>query len=218
MADTTLQRPALMLVTDRRRAGDGLLQIIDNAVGAGVDVVQIREKDLDVAELFALAREIVSIVNCRANVVVNSEISVALELGIGLHLPESAASLGTDLVGQLGADVLIGRSVHSANRIDDERVDYLLFGHVFATSSKPDQPPRGLIDLAAVVQRTMTPVWAIGGITAGNAASVIERGARGIAVIGAILDADDPRAATVALRRDIDQAAEAALKYPRTTS
>lgn len=207
-----------MLVTDRLRVGDRLLKIIDVAVDAGVDVVQVREKDLDRADLLVLARDIVSVVDNRAKVVVNTDVRVARELGIGLHLPESAAPLSPELVSHLGADALIGRSVHAADRIDDDYVDYLLFGHVFATSSKPGLPPRGLLILAEVVQRTIIPVWAIGGITAGNAASVIERGARGVAVIGAILDANDPHAATVALRRAIDLAAGTAFKHLRTTS
>ena len=150
MAVEPFDRPALMLVTDRRRVGAALLNVIDVAIDAGVDVVQIREKDLDLAQLLRLAREIVSVVDNRATVVVNTEVSIALELGIGLHLPESAASLDPVLVLQRGTDALIGRSIHTAARIGEERVDYLLFGHVFATSSKPGLPPRGLADLAAV--------------------------------------------------------------------
>ena len=218
MVRTPFQRPALMLVTDRHRVGTPLLKIIDIAVSAGVDVVQIREKDLDLGGLVALGREIVSVVGSRAKVVVNADVSIALELGIGLHLPESAAPLSPGFAHQLGGEVLLGRSIHSSHRVDDDRVDYLLFGHVFATTSKRGLPPRGLLGLTEVVHRFTIPIWAIGGIAAGNAASVIERGAQGIAVIGAILDADDPREATIALRREIDQAAAMACAHARTTS
>lgn len=216
MALSQAVRPVLMLVTDRRRAGDSLLRAIDTAVASGVDVIQIREKDLPQAELLTLAYQIVSVVDGRAKVVVSSAFNVALELGIGLHLPESALPLSDDLVRQLDPNVLIGRSIHSEATVAEERVDYLLYGHVFATSSKPDLRPRGLDGLAEAVGQSEKPVWAIGGITVGNAFSAIERGARGIAVIGAILDASDPRAATLALRAEIDRAVGSLFKVTRT--
>lgn len=195
-----------MLVTDRHRAGSALLPIIDVAVDAGVDVVQIREKDLRRNELLGIARDIASTVRGRAHVVVNSDIDVAGQLGIGLHLPESAAPLRRDCALELGPNVLLGRSVHSARVSVEERVDYLLFGHVFSTGSKPGLRPRGLDALSEVVEIGTQPVWAIGGITADNAAEVISRGAQGIAVIGAIFDAPDPSGAARALRSEIDRA------------
>ncbi len=206
-----------MLVTDRHRAGKAFLQSVDSAVDGGVDVVQIREKDLDHSSLLALARDIVTVVENRAKVVVNTDASVAIELEIGLHLPETSPALSHDLENQLGDDVLVGRSIHSADKTDEERIDYLLFGHVFATTSKPDLQPRGLVKLAEIALRSTKPVWAIGGITAANAGSVIEHGAHGVAVIGAILGETDPHAATIALRREIDQATKRLIAHTRTT-
>jgi thiamine-phosphate diphosphorylase len=111
--------------------------------------------------------------------------------------------------------VLVGRSVHTVDADVEERADYLLFGHIFATGSKPGLRPRGLQALAEVVEKHTKPAWAIGGITAANAGEVIDRGAQGIAVIGAILDAPDPRGATLALRSAIDRAAEERLSNQR---
>ena len=207
MAGSNTERPVLMLVTDQRRTGDALLGIIDASVDAGVDIVQIREKDLPYTELRMLAQEIVSVVDGRARVTVNSDVDLAVELGIDLHLPEVAAPLTDEQTKELGPNQIVGRSIHSSNVVAEDRIDYLVFGHVFATTSKRDLRPRGLNSLTRVVECVQKPVWAIGGITVENAASVVERGAHGIAVIGAILGASDPREATQALRSEIDRAA-----------
>jgi thiamine-phosphate diphosphorylase len=209
MNDKRTAGPTLMLLTDRRRSGGLLLATIDRVVDAGVDVVQIREKDLEHRALLSLAREIVAVVGNRARVIVNSDVEVARVLGIGVHLPEAAPPLSGRPDTRMAAGVLVGRSIHAVGMAVEERVDYLLFGHVFATNSKPGLQPRGLDGLAEIVDGRSKPVWAIGGITAANAGDVIERGAQGIAVIGAILDAPDPREATLALRSAIDQAATA---------
>src|SRR5215203_2142788 len=215
MAGKSTDRPALMLVTDRLRAGEALLSIVDVAVDAGVDVVQIREKDLLHADLLALAHRIVSIVDGRASVVVNSDVNVALNLNIGLHLPEAAPMLSDWLAERLNPNALVGRSIHSPHAGVEKCVDYLLFGHVFKTNSKLGQRPHGLDALTTIAGGTTMPVWAIGGITSDNAASVIEAGASGIAVIGAILDAPDPRTATRTLRSEIDRAARLHIANPR---
>jgi len=207
MAGKSTDRPALMLVTDRLRAGEALLSIVEVAVDAGVDVVQIREKDLLHADLLALAHRIVSIVDGRASVVVNSDVDVALNLNIGLHLPEAAPMLSDWLAERLNPNALVGRSIHSPRAAFENCVHYLLFGHAFTTSSKLGQRPRGLDTLTTIAGSNTIPVWASGGITADNAASVIEAGASGIAVVGAILDAPDARTATRTLRSEIDRAA-----------
>ena len=185
-----------------------MLEIIDSAVDAGVDVVQIREKDLPHAELLSFARDVVSVVDGRARVVVNSNFDVALELGIGLHLPETAPALTEEQGKHYSPTALVGRSTHSPNTPLDGRLDYVLFGHIYATNSKPGTQPRGLTELSKVINQSAHPVWVVGGITENNAAQVIELGARGVAVIGAILDAPDPNSATRAMRTALDRAAE----------
>jgi len=104
---------------------------------------------------------------------------------------------------------VVGRSVHSADAASEpgtEHLDYLIFGHVFATASKPGVPPRGLGALAEAAAVSPVPVLAIGGIDAANAARVIEAGAAGVAVISAVAGAADPYAAAKALRRAVDAA------------
>jgi thiamine biosynthesis protein ThiS len=82
----------------------------------------------------------------------------------------------------------------------------VIAGHIFSTASKPGIAPRGTSWLADVVRACPAPVIAIGGVTAENTAQVIEAGASGIAVIGALTAADDPREAAIRLRATIDNA------------
>jgi thiamine biosynthesis protein ThiS len=103
--------------------------------------------------------------------------------------------------------VTIGRSVHTpAGAAAATGADYVLAGHVYPSPSKPGLPPLGLAGLANIVAVAPCPVIAIGGITPDRLAEVVRVGARGVAVIGAIVAAEDPRAAARALRVAVDQA------------
>ena len=107
----------------------------------------------------------------------------------------------------LGPRVTIGRSVHTPEgAAAAKEADYVLAGHVYASSSKPGSPPLGPGGLAEIVAAAPCPVVAIGGITPERVTEVIQAGARGVAVIGAIVEADDPRAAARALRLAVDHA------------
>ena len=104
---------------------------------------------------------------------------------------------------------IIGRSVHSpdaAIAAEAEGADYLQVGTVFETASKPGRPAAGLSLIREVRDAVSIPIIAVGGINADNAAGVITAGADGVAVIGAIMDADDSRQAARDLRRVIDAA------------
>ena len=100
----------------------------------------------------------------------------------------------------LGAEKLIGVSTHSINEASEaerEKADFILFGPVYFTASKAAYgEPQGLGRLKKVVEKISLPVYAIGGVKAGNIAEVKETGVRGIALISAVLSASDPRAAT----------------------
>ena len=107
----------------------------------------------------------------------------------------------------LGPKVPIGRSVHTPEGAAAATgADYLLAGHVYPSPSKPGLPPLGPAGLAQIVAVAPCPLIAIGGITPDRVTEVIQTGARGVAVIGAIVEADDPRVAARALRDAVDQA------------
>lgn len=197
---------SLYLVTDRTRtAGRPLLQVVEAALQGGVDAVQLREKDISTAELCDLASRLRELTRrYGARLLVNDRIDVALAVGAdGVHLPVDSFAPG-DARRLLGPQALIGVSTHSLEQAEAAAaggVDFVVFGPVFETPSKREfGPPVGLPALARVSANTAAPVFAIGGITAERVESVRGSGARGVAVISAILEADDPRAAASAVR------------------
>ena len=202
--------PSLVLVTDRARLrGASLDTIASLAVSGGVNIVQLREKDLPGGDLYRTAVELHSVLRGRALLLVNERADVALACGgDGVHLPEDGLPIKAvrDIAGE---SCIIGRSVHSVDaalRAEQDGADYVIAGNIFATSSKPGRPAAGIELVRAVAEAVRVPVIAIGGITPENAGSVIEAGADGVAVIGAIMDADDPKEAAERLRHAIDDA------------
>jgi thiamine-phosphate pyrophosphorylase len=208
MADRFLH---LYLVTDRTRtAGRPLLNVVESALQGGVDAVQLREKDLAARELLDLAGQLISL--CRrygARLLINDRVDVALAVGAnGVHLPVNSFAPG-DARRLLGAQALIGVSTHSLEQAEAATAggaDFIVFGPVFETPSKREfGPPLGLPVLARVTEKSAAPVFAIGGITVDRINDVRRHGASGVAVISAILEADDPRAAASALRAALNR-------------
>jgi thiamine-phosphate pyrophosphorylase len=198
--------PSLYLVTDRARTcGRPLLDVVEAALQGGVDAVQLREKDLPVAELFDLACTLGELCRrCSARLLINDRVDVALTADAGgVHLPVNSFT-PPDARRLLGPAGLIGCSTHSleeARAAADGGADFIVFGPVFDTPSKrPFGPPVGLSALAEVTRSVPLPVLAIGGMTAERAQAARRHGARGVAVVSAILEAADPRAAAAALR------------------
>ena len=174
-----------------------LPEVIGKAVSGGVNMVQIREKDLSHDALMKLVGNIVNSVQDRALVAVNTDQSDHVFEGVDIiHRAES--SLGLPTPGIVG----IGRSVHSAQAaIQAEKcgADYLIAGSVFETESHPGEKGRGIGFIRTVVESVSTPVIAIGGINASRTRQIIEVGAVGIAVVSAILGSSDPEQAAAKL-------------------
>lgn len=197
--------PIICLVTDRRRlsaAGDAqaaeccLVAQVREAVDAGVDLVQIRERGLEDAELARLVSQAVRSARGTATaVVVNDRLDVALACGAGgVHLradsipPAAARSIAP-------RGFLIGRSVHGAEEASRVAagVDYLIAGTVFSTASKPGVDRLlGEAGLAEVVRAVGVPVLAIGGVTIANIPRLASAGAAGFASIGLFLNEAAP--------------------------
>ncbi len=198
----------LMLVTNRHLSNRPVAEIVDAAVRGGVDFVQIREKDFDSVDLLNLVREVQAVVGDRALISVNGSADVAINLGVGLHLPEFDP-LPPYIRSNLAHGALIGRSVHSIGHASgaEDSLDYLVAGHVFATSSKLGQTPLGLAGLQAMTSVATAPVLAIGGILPESVGAVIAAGSHGIAVMSGIYAATDPEIAARRYRQALDQAA-----------
>lgn len=190
----------LYLITDRKlsRAGN-LCAVIEQALDGGVRAIQLREKDLDGKELFKLADKMSSL--CRrygAQFFINDRIDVALAVDAsGVQLGKTSLPIETAR-SLLGAEKLIGFSSHSVGEaIAAQRsgANFLLFGPVFFTPSKaPFGAPQGVEALKELVENVALPVYAIGGINATSLTEAMSTGVRGVALISAIISAENPTA------------------------
>ena len=206
--------PLICLVTDRRRSGPSdLLDLIASAARAGVDLIQVREPDLSDRALLDLVRAaLIAVAGTAARVVVNERTDVALAGGAaGVHL--KAASVAASRVRAIAPrPFLIGRSVHGLDEaVDAERdgADYLCFGTVFPSESKPaGHPVAGVDALRALSARVSIPVLAIGGVSEHRIHDVAAAGAAGVAAIGLFAASPDLPALVRTLRRAFDSGSE----------
>lgn len=212
-------KPILCYVTDSRgldlsapgrSVEEELLERIRGATAAGIDWIQIREKEMPTRPLSALVRKAVAAAaGTQTQVLVNDRLDVALACeAAGVHLGGESLPV---------ADVqrwcrsshapqgfLIGASCHSlteAKAAEHGGADYLFFGPVFATPAKLEfGPPQGIARLAEICRAVKIPVLAIGGITIENAAECFRSGAAGIAAIRLFQQARDLPAVVARLR------------------
>lgn len=201
------RKPLLCYVTDRRSlaGAPGLarklqLQKIEQAANAGVDWIQLREKDLSGRELAELAGQAILRAASGSRVLVNDRADVACAAGAaGVHLGEHSLppAEAKKLVRQCGArgNFIVGVSAHSlegAMQAELAGTDYVIFGPVYETPSKARfGQPQGVPRLQEVCKRLRIPVLAIGGITLENAGKCLAAGAAGIAAIRLFQDATD---------------------------
>ncbi len=176
-------------ITDREKLlSEPLLSAIARNLAAGIEWVQIREKDLSARALFELVNAARALPNPHSSkILVSSRVDVALAAGAaGAHLP-SGSPAPRVWRSILPAGFLVGMSCHSLEDVrqaEAEGADYALFGPVFAPLSKSsDLVPRGLEGLSRAARSARIPVLALGGITSENSAACIQAGAAGIAGI-----------------------------------
>lgn len=192
---TRLPRPCIALVTDRRQltphATAGALQPFEDwlaeAIDAGIDLIEVREHDLEARRLADFVSILMSRAgSARTRIVVNDRADVALAAGAhGVHLP--AAGLPTGRVRELSREWIVGRSLHAGEPVDGE-ADYLLFGAILPSASKPaGWRAAGFEALREVAAVAPVPVLAIGGMTAATAGAAAAAGAAGVAGIGVFL-------------------------------
>ncbi len=186
----------LYLITDRRHTKGPLPEAVRLALEGGVRAVQLREKDLPVRELLALAQELRVVTSeFGAKLFINDRVDVAVAVNAdGVHLGRESMPAGA-VRKIVGDDMLIGVSCHSVEdawEAETHGADFVTFGPVYPTPSKLQYGrPVGLETLGRAAKKVQIPVFGLGGINPANALRVMLSGAYGIALITAILAADD---------------------------
>jgi thiamine-phosphate pyrophosphorylase len=200
---------SLYLVTDRPLCGDrSLVDVVRRAVAGGVTAVQVREKDATVREYLAILRDVKAMLDPLAvPLFVNDRVDVALAAGAeGVHVGQQDLPCA-EVRRWVGPSRVVGVSVSTpeeAAQAEAEGADYLGVSPVFVTPTKTDTPQAtGLDGLRAIRKATRLPLVAIGGIHAGNAATVVAAGADGVAVVSAVMAAEDPESAARALLGEV---------------
>jgi thiamine-phosphate pyrophosphorylase len=182
----------LYLVTDLHAlTARSIEYAVYEACATGARAVQLREKTIHTSSLYYLAQGLRRITAPRgARLFVNDRADIARAVGAdGVHCPENGFS--PSIARRIAGDhSLVGVSTHSLDRaVEAERAgaDFITFGPVFETPSKRDYgAPQGLEKLREVTGAVRVPVFAIGGVTPKRAASCLENGAWGVAVVSAV--------------------------------
>ena len=190
-----LEASRLYVVTDAREDKRDLPAFLGAILGAGVDIVQLREKNAEAGDLVRWSRVFrkaadehgaLFMINDRADVAIACEAD-------GLHVGRN------DLPSQwarrfVGPDMILGLSCHSAGDHDNlpAEVDYVTAGPVWATPTKPDREATGLELVTRAAHKVKLPWFAIGGVDGGNIRQVVRAGGTRIVVVRAVTEAEDP--------------------------
>jgi thiamine-phosphate pyrophosphorylase len=191
-----------------------LATFVESCIRGGVDVVQLRDKDLEARPLLERARLVHEVCSARGvPFILNDRPDLALEAGAdGVHLGQDDApcALARRL---LGPGAIIGLSTHSPDDLDAalaEPVDYLSAGPVVPTPTKPGRPGTGADYLSLAAGRSPWPVFVTGGVTPDTVPGLVEAGARHFVVVRWLTLAADPEAAARAVANAIAAAIERA--------
>lgn len=199
-----LIKPILYLVTDRMVIKHGtFLEVIEQALKGGVNVVQLREKGRSEDEIIALAKELKELTHYyNVPLIINDSPSIAKQSGAdGVHLGMTDGEV-SEAREFLGEKAIIGgsaRTVERAIMLESQGADYLGVGAVFGTKTKADAKTINTDILSDICQAVKIPVVAIGGVNKENVIRLKGTGANGIAVVSAIMGSDDVYHATIEL-------------------
>ena len=201
-----LAQARLYFVTDASTSK----HVLHEALGGGVDVLQLREKDAADEEIVAAAATFRELCDEHgALFVVNDRPDLAVATGAdGVHVGQADETVAA-VRERVGRDLLIGLSTHSPEQLAaglETDADYVCVGPVYATPTKPGYPAVGLELVRRAAETVTRPWFAIGGIDGANVREVAEAGAGRVAVVRAIRDAPDARAAAAGLRAALEEA------------
>lgn len=205
------EQAGLYLVTSQAlSAGRTTLEIVRDALSAGVSLIQLREKEMSLRDYVALAERVRALTTeAGALLIVNDRVDVALAVGAdGVHLGQE--DMPIPLARRLGPELIIGASTHDvaeALRAQDEGASYINIGPLFPTGTKRWEGEfLGLDGLARVAAVARVPFTVMGGIKAHHIPDLVRHGARTVALVTAVTAADDPAAAARGLLATIHAA------------
>ena len=206
-----IEAARLYLVAPSKLPAGDLAHLVGDLADAGVDIVQLREKDMEAGDLLRAGEPVrAACADAGVPFIVNDRPDVALALEAdGVHLGQNdvPVSVARRIIG----DAVIGQSTHAREEIDaavssDERIDYIAVGPVYETPTKLGRPAVGLDLVRYAAASSELPWFAIGGINETNIEEVMDAGARRVVVVRAITEADDPPKAAARLRELLDAA------------
>jgi len=171
----------------------GAARIVEQMIEGGVDLIQLRGKNKSTGELVDLSAELHELTaKSSTPLIVNDRAEVATHVAVeGVHVGQDDDSI--EIVRQKAArDILVGKSTHNfeqARAAQRDGADYIGFGPIFATPTKPDYAPIGLAGIRRVHAQVSLPIFCIGGINIDNLQSVIDAGAKRVVMVSALLKA-----------------------------
>jgi thiamine-phosphate pyrophosphorylase len=203
----SMQDARLYLVAAARLAAGDLADLVPELVAAGVDLIQLREKEAEAGDVLRLAGPVLEA--CRGAdvpLIINDRPDIAIALKAdGVHVGQN--DLPIEFTRRLIGDGMVGLSTHAPGEIDralsrSDLIDYFAVGPCFATPTKPGRPAAGLeLVRYAAEQHTTLPWFAIGGINESNLGEVSDAGATRVIVVRAITESPDPIAVSEVLKK-----------------
>ncbi len=185
-------------------AGEDALAIAKKMLEGGVQLLQLRAKNRSAQDTLSLARDLTQLCCLhRVPFILNDHPELVTQAGAdGAHVGQDDVSVA-EARALAGEHAIIGKSTHSLAQVLDaqgEGPDYIGFGPLFATPTKPDYPPIGLHGIAQIQRLVAFPVFCIGGIKRENLSGVLAAGAHRVVIVSGILQAPDPQAYCQACR------------------
>lgn len=190
----------LYLVTDDQQDLSTLEHVVEQSVAGGVTMVQVREKHGDVRAFIERAQRVKAILSgTGVTLIINDRVDVALAVDAdGLHLGQSdmPAEIARRLIGE---DKILGLSIENEQQLKEAEhlpIDYIGLSAIFATPTKTNTKKHwGVEGLKSALETTKLPIVGIGGINESNIPELMATGVHGLALVSAICQADDPKAA-----------------------
>lgn len=194
-----MSQRGLYAITDSTLLADGkLLPYVEAAISGGARWLQYRDKSGDAVKRLEEAGQLAAL--CRQHgceLIINDDLALAAELGVGLHLGQEDGSL-REARQQLGPNALLGATCHASLKLAEQALEdgacHIAFGRFFTSQTKPGGPSADVPLLRAARARFSVPIVAIGGITLDNAAPLLDAGADYLAVINGLFGTPDATA------------------------